>query len=69
MSTRDVIEPIEKPDEPTIRDAVLEYLRVAGLNHTTNTVNNIRSQIVRFGLYMGTFEPIGNVTSRDWRRT
>ena len=65
MSTRDVIEPIENPDEPTIRDAVLEYLRVAGLNHTTNTVNNIRSQIVRFGLYLDPFDPTGGVTSQD----
>jgi site-specific recombinase XerD len=65
VSTRDVIEPFVNPDEPTIRDAVLEYLRVAGLNHTTNTVNNIRSQIVRFGLYLDPFDPIGGVTSRD----
>lgn len=65
MSTRDVIEPTENPAEPTIRDAVLEYLRVAGLNHTTNTVNNIRSQIVRFGLYLDPFDPIGGVTSQD----
>lgn len=43
MSTKDAIEPIENPDAPTIQ----EYLRVAGLNHTTNTVNNIRSQVVR----------------------